>query len=128
MGDFNINLLDLDRKTNVSNFQNLLSSHMFSLFILQPTRVAEKSATLINNIFVNSLKSYTHSGNITTKISDHLLQFLVLRIKIKKEHSQKNNIYARNFQFFHLDEFEIIFTTKMILMQLLTHSWKPQLN
>ena len=99
MGDFNINLLDLDRKTNVSNFHNLLPSHMFSPFILQPTRVTQKSATVIGNIFVNLLEPYTHSGNITTKISDHLLQFLVLRINIKKNILKKTTYMLEPFSF-----------------------------
>ena len=36
------------------------------------------SQTLIDNIFLNSFKYSTFSGNITAQISDHLIQFVVL--------------------------------------------------
>lgn len=107
MGNFNINLLDYDKKANVSVFQNLLSSHMFTPYILKPTSITEKSATLIDNMFFNSLKSPSYSGNITTKISDHLVQFLLLKNKNnKKESLNKHNLYHRDFKFFNHNEFK----------------------
>ena len=107
MGDFNVNLLDYGKKATVSNFQDLLSSYMFTPFILQPTRITESSQTLIDNIFLNTLEYDSISGNITSKISDHLLQFLILKSKkFLKVSSNYHNVYHRDYTFFNKDEFE----------------------
>ena len=46
--------------------------------ITLPTRVTEKSTTLTDNVFTNNYKHNCVSGNITTYISDHLPQFLII--------------------------------------------------
>ena len=38
MGDFNINLLNIESDKLVSNFYNLMTSRCFAPFILQPTQ------------------------------------------------------------------------------------------
>ena len=43
-----------------------------------PTRICEKTATLIDNIFVNGQAQKYNSGNITTSISDHLSQLIII--------------------------------------------------
>ena len=47
-------------------------------YILQPTRVTNRSATLIDNIFANTFNFNALSGNLVTKISDHFPQFLII--------------------------------------------------
>ena len=54
MGDFNVNLLKSDSDEAVSLFYNTLTSHHYSPFVLQPTRL--RSKTLIDNIVFNSLE------------------------------------------------------------------------
>ena len=68
--------------------------------ILQPTRVTDKSKTLINNIFFNSFEFTTLSGNITHSISDHLIQFVILEDFITPKPPPKTNLYKRNFYIF----------------------------
>ena len=51
MGDFNINLLKTDANPNFSDFCDILSSNFFAPYILQPTRLAKVSKTLIEKIF-----------------------------------------------------------------------------
>ena len=67
-GDFNIDLLN---KTDerVKNFICLLKSYNFLQTIKEPTRVTDRSSTLIDNIFVN-FEEY-QSRVITTALSDH---------------------------------------------------------
>ena len=77
-GDFNVNLINYDKKRGTYNFLELLFNHNFTPQITLPTRVNEKSATLIDNIFVNNPSFKYLSGNITTSISDHLPQFIIL--------------------------------------------------
>ena len=50
MGDFNINLLKSDTKSEVSEFFDNLSSHFFAPYSLQPARLASVSITLIDNV------------------------------------------------------------------------------
>lgn len=47
-------------------------------YILQSSRVNDRSATLIDSIFANTFNFYPLSGNLVTKISDHFPQFLII--------------------------------------------------
>lgn len=77
MGDFNIDLLNSSHRTTV-DFLNVLETHFFNPHILQPTRITHHSATLIDNIFFNSITHHTISGNIIHDLSDHLPNFLII--------------------------------------------------
>ena len=100
MGDFSIDLMKMDSKLDNSKFYNIMCSYFFSRIILQPTRVIEKSKTLIHNIFFNSFEFTTISGNITHSISDHMIQFVILEDFIKLSSPCKSNTYKRNFKSF----------------------------
>ena len=106
MGDFNINLLNIESDKLVSNFYDLMTSRCFAPFILQPTRITEKSKTLIDNIFMNSLEYDTFSGNLTTLISDHLPQFLILKNFHRKYTNKSQVVYKRSYKFYNEDEFK----------------------
>ena len=106
MGDFNINLLNIESDKLVSNFYNLMTSCYFVPFILQPNRIAKKSKTLIDNIFMNSLEYDTFSGNLTTQISDHLPQFLILKNFHRKYTNKSQVVYKRSYKFYNEDEFK----------------------
>ena len=78
-GDFNINLLNCVNRLASENFLNMMNSnYLLPCYILQLTRVTDRSATLIDKIFANTYNFNTLSGNLVTKISDHLPQFLVI--------------------------------------------------
>ena len=73
MGDYNINLLNSDKRNPTSDFVELMHSYSFLSLINRPTRITATSATLIDNIFVN----YSDLQNsfqciLVTDISDHL--------------------------------------------------------
>ena len=79
------------KNTGVNQFlENFLSNNFISQITL-PTRITEKTATLIDNIITNSYKHISNcvSGNITTYISGHLPQFLI--IENLKQPSFKQN-------------------------------------
>ena len=78
MGDFNINLINYTSHASTENFVNTMCSYFCTPHILKPTRITGNSATLIDNIFFNSIKYHTVSGNILTDISDHLPNFLII--------------------------------------------------
>ena len=79
MGDFNIDLLKLESHsaTAAGSFLNTLGSHFFQPYILQPTRITDHSASLIDNIFFNSIEHLTISGNIVHDLTDHLPNFII---------------------------------------------------
>ena len=106
MGDFNGNLLDIGNKFEISEFNDAFSSHFVASCILQPTRIVRNSKTLMDNIFLDSIELSSYSGNVTSKISDHLLQFLMLRDFHQKSPLQFNEIFARSHNVFNNDEFE----------------------
>ena len=54
MGDFNIDLLKADTNDDTNKFFNNLTSHFFTPFVLQPTRLSSK--TVIDNIFLNTIE------------------------------------------------------------------------
>ena len=54
-------------------------STFFQPQILQPTRITDHTATLIDNIFLNSNKeTFTISGNFIYDLTDHLPNFLII--------------------------------------------------
>ena len=74
MGDYNINLLNYENHQHTSDLIDQLHSNSFIFFINKPTREEKKqSATLIDNIFTNSLSDMDHTiqGIIYSDISDH---------------------------------------------------------
>ena len=77
-GDFNLNLIKYTQNRGVNQFLESILSNNFISHITLPTRVTEKSATLIDNIFTNNYEHNCVSGNITTYISDHLPQFFII--------------------------------------------------
>ena len=55
-GDFNIDLLKYDSNNKYSEFVNTITSFGFLPHILQPTRITDHSATIIDNIYSNNFK------------------------------------------------------------------------
>ena len=99
LGDFNIDLLKIESHQQTDEFLDSMSTHLFQPHILQPTRITYHSATLIDNLFFNSLEHFTISGNIVFDISDHLPNFLIF----DKFFTLSDNIklYKRDFSKFN---------------------------
>ena len=80
--------------------------HKVVHYIQQPTRVAGSPATLIDNIFMNSVEFVTVSSNLLCQLVDDLLQFFVLkdfRVSYRPKHKQ---IFKRNYRSFNNNEFK----------------------
>ena len=54
MGNSSINFMMLDSKFGNSQFYNIMCTYLFA--ILQPTRVIEKSKTIIDNVVLSSFE------------------------------------------------------------------------
>ena len=103
MGDFNVNLLKLSTSEECSAFFNSFSTHHFTPYILQPTRLQAK--TLIDNIYFNSLEYITNSGNLLIELSDHLIQFVILEGYVKERKIPEINFYKRDVKNLNEKEF-----------------------
>ncbi len=100
MEDFNINLLNYDSHLTTDNFINIMGSHFFHPHILQPTRITDYSATLIDNTFFNSVTHHTIRGNIIYDFTDHLPNFII----INKFSTLPRNIVIYQRDYSKLDE------------------------
>ena len=81
MGDFNIDLIKYISQNASQEFVETLLSASFLPLISKPTRVANQSATLIDNIFCNILP-LPESGIVLSDISDHYPIFAQIPIKL----------------------------------------------
>ena len=93
MGDFNINLLNIEFCNFTSAFLEVMLSHSLCPSIFRPTRITTYSATLIDNTF-----SYTQpfsTGILLTDISDHLPVFSIMDVIIPKSRPP-SYIFKRN--------------------------------
>ena len=98
-GDFNVNLINYNKKRGIYNFLELLINHNFTSQMTLPTRVTEKFAILIDNIFVNNPSFKYLSGNIKTSVSDHLPQFIILK-NFKGSNLKRDRISTTYREFF----------------------------
>ena len=95
-GDFNIDLLKSETITDTKDFFDTLTSNLFVPHITLPTRITNRSQTLIDNIFSNNPEfENCTSGNFTFSISDHLAQFLIVPSSENK-HPKVHNIKIRD--------------------------------
>ena len=83
-GDFNIDLLKSEM-TDTKDYFDILTTNLFVPHITLPTRVTNRSQTLIDNIFSNNPEfENCTSGNFTFSISDHLAQFLIIPSSVNR--------------------------------------------
>lgn len=99
LGDYNINLLRTDDHLDTSNFVDLMYSYMYIPLITKPSRITEKSATLIDNVFTNAIHDTgIIQGLLYTDISDHLPVFAIFaKIKDNSVSNKEEFIFKRRF-------------------------------
>ena len=81
MGDYNIDLLNSEKYDLTNEFVDVLYCNEFLPLISRPTRITSKSATLIDNIFINNHEDLNCSlnGILMADISDHFPVFHISR-------------------------------------------------
>ena len=96
------------QSTGVNQFVENILSNNFIPQITLPTRIKEKTATLIGNIFTNSYKYNSNRvfGHITTYISDHLPQFLIIENLKQSSFKQNPPISIRDYKNFNEEAFK----------------------
>ena len=83
-GDFNIDLLKVNDKPIVSEYLDIMViSHGFFPKITLPTRLSERSGTLIDNFLCKLTHTFTHisTGILVCRISDHFPYFVTVELR-----------------------------------------------
>ena len=104
MEDFNINLLKYDSDKDTTDFGDTMYASSFYRTINTPTRITATSKTLIDNIFYNDSTKKVVAGNITTSISDHLTQYLIIKDQATNFESNREKEFP-NIRKFNEDSF-----------------------
>ena len=83
IGDFNVNLLNMENNAITSDFFQIMTSYFYCPIIFQPTRIISYTATLVDNCFMNNYEHSTVSGILITDISDHSPIFHISDLKVR---------------------------------------------
>ena len=109
MGAFNVDLMKTESDTQSSQFFRTITSNLLIPHIIFPTRITTTSSTLIDNIFSNSLNFCDGiSSHLTSTISDHLAQFLIVPMECHKVKG-KHNFFKRDTRNFDRENFLLDF-------------------
>ena len=98
LGDFNIDLLKDETQRPTSEFLDLIYSYKLVPTILKPTRLAETSAAIIDNMMTNSNENIK-TEIIVTDITDHFPTVFYKNLNMLKQKSRTTNnkyVYRRN--------------------------------
>jgi hypothetical protein len=95
LGDVNIDLLKTHSHRPCTAYLDLMMSNGLIPAITLPTRVTYSSGTLIDHIFVNHTASQYLSGTITTDITDHFVNFILVPITSNKSKKPKHITYRK---------------------------------
>ena len=96
LGDFNVNCLNYEGDTTVRDFYNNAFQNGAIPLINKPTRVTPTTATLIDNIFTNSLfNTSLKKGIIKSSVSDHFPVFAAINISKNKTKKQTFEVRRR---------------------------------
>ena len=106
-------MLAFQSKSIVKDFLNTLFANFLQPLILKPTRITENQKPLIDKIFINSVDNNARSGNLISKISVHVPDFLILDQKLCK-FKQKPE-FKRDFKNFDENEYVSAIKNKDLL-------------
>ena len=104
LGDFNYNLFNYEKDVNIKTFVDTMYGHNMQATIDKPTRVVKKQKpALIDNIFTNAVDKDIVTGNLISKISDHMPNFIIMK-DVNFDH-KKINKRVRSTKNFNLEEY-----------------------
>ena len=104
LGDMNADMASTNNDNNVRQLTNIADIYGLRQLISEPTRITDKSATLIDLIFTNCPERVLCSGVAHISISDHNLvyAFRKLSINFRKGHT---SVMYRSFKTFSRAKF-----------------------
>ena len=95
-GDFNVNLLQIEKNDEINDYYDEITNLDFLPLITLPTRITHRSKSLIDNILTNSFNNDVKTGNITVNISDHIPQFAIIPLNNKITLPKNHNLFIRD--------------------------------
>ena len=104
LGDLNCNM-DTPTDNDTRNLTSITDVYGLHQLITEPTRITEKSATLIDVIFTNCPDKVSCSGVRHIGISDHSIVFAYRKLTINGLDKGHTSICYRNFRNFDRDKF-----------------------
>ena len=81
-------ILTYNDDKNTGNFLDTMFSQSFLPYITSPTRITRNTKILIDNIYYNKPLNNIISGNLSSIISDHLIQFLIEPLNFSEKSSK----------------------------------------
>ena len=97
LGDVNLDINEFNRSTLAQNYLDGLISKGFFSLIIQPTRVTDTSASVIDHIITNDLSHKLIPRIIrTANLSDHYVTYVIIRDKNKPKVKRCERIKLRD--------------------------------
>ena len=91
VGDFNQDLIKYDSNIDCQNLVDNAHNNGFVQLISRPTRVTDHSATLIDLVFADNIKSTLSSNILTVDLSDHLATHTKLSLGTSNQQIRRSN-------------------------------------
>ena len=106
LGDININLIPngTHAPNGIKMYREFCATHDLKQIITSPTRITEKSSTLLDHILTNSSDRVSQSGVIDLGLSDHQLIYCTRKI-IKNKPNKHKFIKIRSLKHYTIEKF-----------------------
>ena len=88
LGDLNIDCLSTNNSPNRDKITEIFDIYGLAQMINEPTRITDKSSTLIDLCITNSPANVVNSGVLHLSISDHSLVYMVRKAQYKRNGSR----------------------------------------
>ena len=105
LGDFNINLLNINSNSNTSDFLDSMMSVNLIPCVTMPTRVTANSATLIDHIYSTIDSDCLSSGTIVIDITDHYANFITVQTANTQNNTKQTHVTYRPFNHTNIQKF-----------------------
>jgi len=96
VGNFNLNLLNIQNHGPTHSYYNIMVAHRLTPAFTRPTKASDTSATLIDNIYINTLAMKAKATIFFDDTSDHfplLLELSTAKIKTQSPMPFLNRSY-----------------------------------
>ena len=88
-----------------------MSTYGLNQIINTPTRVTNRSASLIDAVYTTHAESVIEHGCVHTSISDNFLVYTIRKVHSKKEKHSSTTVSFRSFKNFDKKDFQEMLTT-----------------
>ena len=103
-GDFNYNLLKYSQDKYVKEFVDTMASFNIQPSINKPTRIVKNQRpSLIDNFFTNAIGKDITTGNLVSKITDHMPNFIIMKNLTLPNNKSSNR--TRSFKNYNVEEY-----------------------